>query len=849
VHSGYTQREALLHLLFPDAFEDIVAHKAKDRIVRVFSDLVTNPEADRDRQLVEIRAALAKEHGEFTFYDRQIAKVWKKDRSPWGRFVEWAAKFYEWEDFGNQERTYKLQIAEKVASARESLLAGQPAWEDELRRSFGAPNNLTYYITHSKFLAWVKENPVAAESALRRLWRDADDLMDNIEPFLAEVPHDVLGTPGEKVSITSFLLAGVDPTVYPFYKATPFKAAYKLAGYLDVKKSAGASEIYRHGLAFLDTFIEQASERGLDIADRLDAQSLAWSITSGDLPEAVFDAPTRKKFKKYQSGAPVDDEDDREPVAVDTEVSEPAPPRPLALGDAAFSPRAFQLLRGIDESRSREYYLGHKAEFVAEVEQPFQDLMSAVVAKLPEQITSRLETEKNLFGRFLKNDWGRGGAWEFYWGALYRKGGRRVEGAQLYMLLRHETLRFGLSFGQHGSEEAGRFLSNWAATKAQLIPRLRGDWKGIDLEFGRGEEEHHAGDSRSVSFDQWAADPSAVGMEVYVTLTADELQRMKRGALADRVADTFKALFPLFLLAIEDEPAAILLTEMESPEEREQEIQPEHTLEVMARETHFDAALLERWVAAIERKKQAVVYGPPGTGKTFLAEHLARHLIGGGDGFRELVQFHPAYAYEDFIQGIRPRVGSGGGLNFEMVKGRLLDFCARASARTGRCVLVIDEINRANLSRVFGELMYLLEYRGEKVPLAGGGTLRVPDNVRILGTMNTADRSIALVDHALRRRFAFLHLRPDTDVLRSYHARKGGTRVDGLISVLDDLNKAIQDPHYEVGISFFLREDLPAHIEAIWRQEIEPYLEEYFFDQADKLEAFRWSKIAGKIGL
>jgi len=274
----------------------------------------------------------------------------------------------------------------------------------------------------------------------------------------------------------------------------------------------------------------------------------------------------------------------------------------------------------------------------------------------------------------------------------------------------------------------------------------------------------------------------------------------------------------------------------------------EYPLYKLAEDTGFDLETLERWVRAIRRKGQAVLYGPPGTGKTYVAEHLAKHLIGGTDGFSDLVQFHPAYAYEDFIQGIRPQSDDDGGLRYPLVPGRFLEFCERADSRRGTCVLIIDEINRANLSQVFGELMYLLEYRSRSIPLAGGGRLRIPKNVLIIGTMNTADRSIALVDHALRRRFAFLRLQPNHEVLRKYHqSRNTGFPVEGLIGVLRRLNAQVNDPHYEVGISFFLRKDLAEEIEDIWKMEIEPYLDEYFFDRPEKVDDFRWERVVREI--
>jgi 5-methylcytosine-specific restriction protein B len=145
--------------------------------------------------------------------------------------------------------------------------------------------------------------------------------------------------------------------------------------------------------------------------------------------------------------------------------------------------------------------------------------------------------------------------------------------------------------------------------------------------------------------------------------------------------------------------------------------------------------------------------------------------------------------------------------------------------------------------------MYLLEYRDRPIPLAAGGLFQIPDNVRIIGTMNTADRSIALVDHALRRRFAFLALYPNYDILRQYHLQHTSINVEPLIQALKKLNNQIGDRHYEVGISYFLRKDLGKQIRDIWQMEIEPYLEEYFFDQPDKVDSYRWEKIVNDIGL
>ena len=303
--------------------------------------------------------------------------------------------------------------------------------------------------------------------------------------------------------------------------------------------------------------------------------------------------------------------------------------------------------------------------------------------------------------------------------------------------------------------------------------------------------------------------------------------------LVTEVTEWVKQYIPLVLLASSNDPMLAIRQYLSTH-------CYEYTLAECAEETGFEETDIERWLRIINRKKQVIIYGSPGTGKTFIAEKLAQHLIG-RYGFSELVQFHPAYSYEDFIQGIRPQ-SEDGKLTYPLVPGRFLEFCKKAESYQDTCVLIIDEINRANLAQVFGELMYLLEYRDKEIPLAGGNTFRIPKNVRIIGTMNTADRSITQFDYALRRRFAFIELRPNYDVLEQYHL-KTGFAVKELIEILQRLNQAIADKNYEIGISFFLTDNLREDIEDIWCMEIEPYLEEDFFNQLDKVDEFRWNKV------
>lgn len=267
-----------------------------------------------------------------------------------------------------------------------------------------------------------------------------------------------------------------------------------------------------------------------------------------------------------------------------------------------------------------------------------------------------------------------------------------------------------------------------------------------------------------------------------------------------------------------------------------------YDIDQMSVETGFPQGEIQNYLRLLQRKKQLVFCGPPGTGKTYIAGKVARLMAEMGSGFSETIQFHPSYSYEDFVQGLRP-VTSQGRVVYELVDGSFLRFCRRArSVHPAPCVLLVDELNRAPLARVLGELIYLLEYRQEAIALASGDEFSIPDNVFIIGTMNAADRSIALVDQAIIRRFSFVSLQPNYKILSAY-LKRDGLDPDPLVELLQEINECIGDRDLLLGTSYFMGEkgELPAHIGDIWRFEVEPYLREALYDRPRDFAKYQWA--------
>ncbi len=273
----------------------------------------------------------------------------------------------------------------------------------------------------------------------------------------------------------------------------------------------------------------------------------------------------------------------------------------------------------------------------------------------------------------------------------------------------------------------------------------------------------------------------------------------------------------------------------------------EYNVSKFLEEVFIDQNKYDSIVSILSKKKNIILEGAPGVGKTFMAKRLAYSIIGKKDQNKvKLIQFHQSYSYEDFVEGYRP-VDNG----FKLEQGIFYKLCKKAEANpTENYYLIIDEINRGNLSKIFGELLMLIECdkRGEHLTLAySKENFNVPENLYIIGLMNTADRSLALIDYALRRRFSFIRIEPAFESEKFIKAfnEKFDNNFNNVIEIIKKINEAIEQDKslgagFKIGHSYFCpnlkdRKGNKKDIEDIIIYEILPLLEEYWYDDPDSI--------------
>lgn len=265
-------------------------------------------------------------------------------------------------------------------------------------------------------------------------------------------------------------------------------------------------------------------------------------------------------------------------------------------------------------------------------------------------------------------------------------------------------------------------------------------------------------------------------------------------------------------------------------------------------EVFIDGSMYDKLESVLENKKNIILTGAPGVGKTFIAERLAHSIIGEKDHSKvQIVQFHQSYSYEDFIEGYRPKADAEG---FELREGPFVKFSRLAQEDPeNKYFFIIDEINRGNMSKIFGELMMLIENdkRGDSINLLySSEKFSVPENLYIIGMMNTADRSLALIDYALRRRFSFIEIPPALTHEKFLEYIKKAEKYENIKSITDKIVNINEDikasfgSGFRIGHSYFIDDSLLTNtndrLAEIIEYEISPQLFEYWFDDEEKAE-------------
>ena len=427
------------------------------------------------------------------------------------------------------------------------------------------------------------------------------------------------------------------------------------------------------------------------------------------------------------------------------------------------------------------------------------------------------------------------GARSYKWDAFYEKGIMAIGWGEIGDLNKYpnkdEMVEKFQEINNSNSSYKNRVLATWEFANEMKVGDIIFVKEGVDKIIGRGivqsdyiydlSVEDNFNNTRKVNWThkgEWDH-PGKAAVKTLTDITAYTVD--------------VKNLEDLFDIEVEDEV--------------EEKMYPIYEKEDFLEEVFVDKDAYKTLLGLLDNKKNLILQGAPGVGKTFIAKRLAYSILGKKDQDKVMmVQFHQSYSYEDFIEGFRP---SKDGQGFEIKKGAFYRFCRKAADDIGNnYYFIIDEINRGNLSKIFGELFMLIENdkRGNTLQLLySDEKFSVPSNVYIIGMMNTADRSLAMLDYALTRRFAFYNLSPafKSKGFLDYKNNLDDEKFDKLINCIQSLNSEIEADEslgkgFCIGHSYFceLKSTEGGRLDRIVEYEIIPLINEYWFDEPSKVE-------------
>lgn len=542
-------------------------------------------------------------------------------------------------------------------------------------------------------------------------------------------------------------------------------------------------------------------------------------------------------------------------------VAERARPEEKCDGFGGFCADSFAFLAELSARNSKDWMTDNRERYQFVLREPLVELCEQVAERYVRPVLNReygwdLECDARS-GRAVtsicKNDFGRTGPYQpVQWITFYRRErAKRQSDAQLFVRVAADGVSYGFHLGRTARDAGKQFRRNVQEHGEALFRALQTSDVFTECRFWTGDDlSAEAGVKTAADLRAWATHKTvAVGKRL-----PPDAPLLRRDELSGEILLCFDRLLPLFSCAAEGDPRPLLRCRAGDPAAPTPYDPP-----AFRAETFLSEVWLDRVFGLLRLKKQLVLQGVPGTGKTHVARCLARLMTHDRPDCVRLVQFHPAYSYEEFVEGIRARgveVNGHNQVTFPVEPGVLTQFAEQAAARPSEPhVLIVDELNRGNLPRIFGELLYLLEYRDQAVTLPySKRPFRLPDNLFVLATMNPLDRSAVALDQALRRRFSFVDMPADAAILASWLERHAPDSPDPtfgprVVRLFEELNRRLGrdlGAEKQVGHSLFMVPGLNAEkLSAVWDHHVRPLLLDYNAGREDRVRDYTPERLLG----